>query len=594
MVVFRRRRRKRALGWLHFSDFHMGGELRSNLWPDAEDPFYNDLKEQHQHSGPWDLVLVTGNITQKGEHDGYAAFDKRMKRLWTYLRGISPTGSPPKIFVVPGNHDLKRPCKSDALKLAGLWEENQTIREQTIFKSEPTGEKLHKIVTAAFANFSSWLENHTHPRIEGGALGVFPGDCSVVFEKRGLRVGLVGLNSSFLHLRAGMCGKLAIEFEQFRKVCSSDETLNWIENNHFNLLLTHHSPAWLSERTQDVFDRKIAPPGRFALHLFGHRLDTSKPNYEKVSTDGTLHPRRQLQAYSLFGRHEDPQRQYGYIAGRIETTDLRTAELRLWPRVIIKPPKNRLKFVPDHRWDLDSDGGTPSETIDLNRVPAGSLRRRLLMGVAVVGAGIGSCVVGPLCSHGTLPLDGRDSVSDAQDKAPDAQDTSAQDDTNSHAQDEAPDAQDTSAEDDINSHAQDKAPDTQENPLDAPDTDPSPPADPPRERPATSRKKVPASSSSLPSGSPSTGYEPPEATSTPLATKVNRTNSEHVTKFKYICIASFAMHPTKSIKYLSVTNPVGNDELCRLCKKALEETCEGKKCTYRLASSKGNTKNSCK
>ena len=59
--------------WLHLTDLHLGMPGQQSLWPNVEEMFLKDLDYLRTHVGPWDLVLFTGDITQRGtepEFDG--------------------------------------------------------------------------------------------------------------------------------------------------------------------------------------------------------------------------------------------------------------------------------------------------------------------------------------------------------------------------------------------------------------------------------------------------------------------------------------------------------------------------------------------
>ena len=44
-----------TLTWLHLTDLHVGMKEHSWLLPGVEDRLFDDLKQFHQRTGPWDL-----------------------------------------------------------------------------------------------------------------------------------------------------------------------------------------------------------------------------------------------------------------------------------------------------------------------------------------------------------------------------------------------------------------------------------------------------------------------------------------------------------------------------------------------------------
>src|SRR5712692_4722775 len=98
------------VSWLHLTDLHRGMSAQSYLWPNIEKNFFDDLKTLHKLCGPWDLILFSGDLVQKGTPQEFRKLDSTLKRLYERLNEL---GSDPFLFAVPGNHDLKRPVLTD-------------------------------------------------------------------------------------------------------------------------------------------------------------------------------------------------------------------------------------------------------------------------------------------------------------------------------------------------------------------------------------------------------------------------------------------------------------------------------------------------
>jgi hypothetical protein len=58
-----------VLSWLHLTDLHQGMTDQDWLWPTTRRALFDDLAKVHDHAGPWDLVLFTGDLTQRGSVD---------------------------------------------------------------------------------------------------------------------------------------------------------------------------------------------------------------------------------------------------------------------------------------------------------------------------------------------------------------------------------------------------------------------------------------------------------------------------------------------------------------------------------------------
>ena len=187
-----------ALGWLHLSDFHQGMDGQGGLWPNVRALFYEDLEKLHGLSGPWDVVLFTGDLTQRGGAEEFARFEEEMGRLFEHLRRL---GSDPVFLAIPGNHDLVRPrANKPEVKLLGQWDEDADVQKE--FWCEPAS-PYRQVVGQAFENYEEWWRKSSLPRPDTQKSGLLPGDFSATIEKNGVRLGVLGLNTAFLQLTGG-------------------------------------------------------------------------------------------------------------------------------------------------------------------------------------------------------------------------------------------------------------------------------------------------------------------------------------------------------------------------------------------------------
>ncbi|MCP4699033.1 MAG: hypothetical protein GY862_19595 [Gammaproteobacteria bacterium] len=311
-----------GFNWLHLTDFHQG--IRPDwLWPSVSEIFFDDLERLHELCGPWDLVLFTGDLTQSGNAEEFQKVDEKLDQLWDLFKIL---GSMPMLLAVPGNHDLVRPDKKNpAAKLLHMWDEDI----QTEFWED--GESPYRqVVTHAFKNYTQWRE-HQPLHVKNINTGILPGDFSVTIGKEGAKLGIVGLNTSFLQLTGDdYNGRLALHARQFHAACD-DDGVHWAKQHRACLLLTHHPPTWLNAEARQHLNAGITDHGRFAVHLCGHMHEAS---YQDIAEGGT-ETRRIWQGRSLFGlqsfEEDTRQRQYGYSAGRIELSE-NHGSLTFWPR----------------------------------------------------------------------------------------------------------------------------------------------------------------------------------------------------------------------------------------------------------------------
>ncbi len=351
--------------WLHFTDLHFGMAGQKHLWPNIKSAFFEDLHNLHEKSGPWHAVLFTGDFVQSGAKKEYDGLTVLLDQLWEHLVKL---GSNPVLIPVPGNHDLCRPDgKSPATLLLSKWDEFPDIHEE--FWTKPNCE-YRKTIDDVFANYVTWIEQQKFSDSVSLNSGLLPGDLSATVTQKNVKIGVVGLNTTFLQIIGGdYMGRLAWDSRQFHTVCGGDGA-EWVKNHHACILLTHQGPDWLNEHSQKQVYPEINPAGRFAVHLFGHM-------HEAVTRTGSYGGGpflRTWQGNSLFGLehygdHKKEDRRHGYSAGRI-IFKKDTAFIRHWPRQIRLYGVNGWVVIPDYgAMMLEDDQGTRAEPVDVREYP---------------------------------------------------------------------------------------------------------------------------------------------------------------------------------------------------------------------------------
>jgi len=329
-----------------------------------QDKFFTDLKTLYAKSGPWDLVLFTGDLTYQGGAEEFEKVDSVLEKLWKHLDRLGPK---PSLLAVPGNHDLTRPDSSQpAVILLQEWSARQGIRSD--FWNNPTS-PYRRVVKAAFRNYLSWWDRQ-RLKPPGVNVGMLPGDFSFTLTKGAAKLGVVGLNTAFLQLTAGdYKGKLDLSARQFHAACGGDSGPEWAREHHACLLLTHQPQEWLTPDSQKDFNAEIADPGQFAVHLFGHMHE---PFYNVVSVGGA-EARCFWQGRSLFGLeyfvgHDDTQaeRLHGYSAGRIELNEKdSTGSVTFWPREARRIQGGAWRVVRDQSYVLTEEDCVEPRRINL-------------------------------------------------------------------------------------------------------------------------------------------------------------------------------------------------------------------------------------
>ena len=351
-----------SFSWLHLTDLHYGLNGQHCLWPNLRQPFFEDLRALYQLCGPWDAVLFTGDLVQSGQSAQFDTMrDEVLDPLWEKLAEL---GSPDAVLLaIPGNHDLYRPNpKEDNPAIDALLDKDGFDRIQAKFWDQPTG-SYRRVISDTFAAYTQWWNAAPH-RPDDVTNGVLPGDFSATIQCGQRRVGIVGLNTTFLQLTGGNYkGRLIWNARQLHAVCDGGVDV-WSQRHDLCLLLSHQGPDWLTDEARKHGESEIAPAGRFAAHLFGHQHET---DITYVSRGGGRKAVRRCQGCSVFGMEKsgDPPvtvRAHGYTAGRIEFGEQQTV-LRLWPRIATDKPAG-WRFIPDHEHAvLKEDEGTEPEPV---------------------------------------------------------------------------------------------------------------------------------------------------------------------------------------------------------------------------------------
>lgn len=353
-----------ALSWIHLSDLLHGPEGDPGEAPDLLGEVEQDLGRLHGRCGPWDMVVLTGNLTRRGAQGELRALDRTLSRLGEALRRL---GSDPVLLAVPGERDFAQPAGDDlydpVVRTLLQWEPD--IRE---YFWRNAGSPYRRYVATAFADYVRWWDGSAHGFREPETIpGLLPGDFSARLEKPQAQVAVIGLNTAFRSLRGGTAAPMsALHTSQYEAVCRSGDL---IEGCSLALLVTRAAPATLdTESREEHLLRRVAPPGRFALQLSGpsgtkgggpHRLAREPRNgggEPHLCWEGAP-----LAEASRAGSAAGGAR--GYSVGRIEAAGDRY-EVRFWPRRIEPASGERWEIVADDRSNsILRDEGTAPERI---------------------------------------------------------------------------------------------------------------------------------------------------------------------------------------------------------------------------------------
>lgn len=339
----------KTISYLHFSDLHIGLESQKTLMPKFKKDLHDDIKRLYKKTGAWDVVFFTGDFVQKGIVQEFEMATEFLHELWTIFNSL---GCNPVFIAVPGNHDLEWGTDpfSSTLKILLDWENQTEIQEQCFWIKE---NDYLNYIKERFTNYSDWYSKLSLPKPTNIKTGYLPGDHSCQIEIKGINLGCVCLNSTFLQLNSSdFKGHLEISRQQISHLFKNDYQ-KWLNSNDISLLLTHHAPDWFSKKGLDSYNEDIYYPEAFHSHLCGHLHD---PSAQYKGVFGSISKCTQITP-SLFGLEklgDRIDRIHGYFAGRFEINNNSIVQ-KLWPRIMMKQKDESRKIVPDYSFNLDDD-----------------------------------------------------------------------------------------------------------------------------------------------------------------------------------------------------------------------------------------------
>ncbi len=250
--------------WLHMSDLKFeSGPTAVNTLSGFLNSLLVDLLHCQREYGTADVFLFSGDAA-----DGRAQ-DLTFLSGWLQAPQSSLIDIPKAALIVPGNNDCARDLSEMGL-LFRLWNEDSDLREQ-FWQNESSLRAAVEVAFAGFRQLSRKIYQHTGSSVKDGAL---PGDGMISLNSKGRRIGIIGLNSVFnqIHLKSSSEGIL--DRAQLDALCNNDVSA-WVQQHDLRILVTHLPPHKLDKSSLSRFYSEIAPPGRFHLHLCGHRRGSS-------------------------------------------------------------------------------------------------------------------------------------------------------------------------------------------------------------------------------------------------------------------------------------------------------------------------------
>ena len=187
------------IGYLHLSDLHIGDKYQKGLISQTKTILFDDIKYILSKIKKIDVVFFTGDFVQKGGIEEFEMLENFLHELWGIFEQNHQN---PYLICVPGNHDLERMNDSfnPTQKVLLNWTNETELKKDYFWNNS---NDYIKFVNERFRNYLNWYKATSIKKPEDIHWGYIPGDhyCTIIIE--GIKLGVVGLNSSFLHLKIG-------------------------------------------------------------------------------------------------------------------------------------------------------------------------------------------------------------------------------------------------------------------------------------------------------------------------------------------------------------------------------------------------------
>lgn len=269
-----------TLRWLHLSDFHIGKDNYAQI--KLFKSIHNHMKEQKEKGILPDMIFITGDIANKGKKEEYNTFISEFLLPIVDIYDVLP-----KVFIIPGNHDIDREkCDVAALSLYDIPQ-----KKSTFFDTDEKGWEKRQEIFARFAEFRNGfvMDDFCFP-VEG----IFKQEAYfyTIWEKRKYKVGMAGINTAWLSNSDKDKEKLA-----FGKWILQ-EALEKLETCDYKIILGHHPLNWMKEDQRKQASALFAKYK--AIYLHGH-MHKNSGGYTVINDSGFL----SIQCGAAFQTRED-------------------------------------------------------------------------------------------------------------------------------------------------------------------------------------------------------------------------------------------------------------------------------------------------
>lgn len=249
----------KIIRWLHLSDFHIGkdGYEQDKIFKNILQHIEDGSKEKEL-----DLIFITGDIANKSIENEYNAF------IENFLEKIpNKSDNKPKIYIVPGNHDLNRTIVERV---------SRASTNSKFFRVDKDGlEERQKHEIPAFNNFSDFIQlaSVSHNNWLDTQDGIF----TDIIELKDIKIGIIGTNTAWLSRDDKDKEQLSFGVDLVKS------GLEEIKECDIRIVLGHHPIDWFLPTKQEVV-KNIFKDYR-VIYLHGHLHFTKATIGQYVSSN---------------------------------------------------------------------------------------------------------------------------------------------------------------------------------------------------------------------------------------------------------------------------------------------------------------------
>lgn len=267
--------------FLHVSDIHFHRERANGHWDldiEVRNEFERDVSHLRDRIGPFDGILVTGDIAFAGKRREY-----EIARDWLKTVCDKLSCAEEHVWTVPGNHDVDRDVVAASPMLHTAQNEIRATDAKHV--NERISEYMRDPLGAT-ALYSHIREYNEFAKIYGCDIGPDkPTWQGRVALNDGSILRIVGLNSSLVSNEVD-------DNEQNKLVLGAQHVAVLRKDGEECMTLCHHPPSWIKDGTE--VESALTPLARVQLYGHEHVQDVSFVEDRSVQLfAGALHPDRE-------------------------------------------------------------------------------------------------------------------------------------------------------------------------------------------------------------------------------------------------------------------------------------------------------------